>query len=311
MSTASNFDLSIAAWLDEEARDGAPERLIDATRRQLERTNQRRAIWPAWRLSPMNARLAVAAAAVVIAAVGVYLILPRANGPGFQSSPSPTLTPASPTPTVHEIPAGGPLDAGRYVLRPYMTTAPGLEVLFTVPDGWDVFGNWAPLSPKGTSAPAGSGLAFLSTGSIYSDPCHWSKDGAVTATVGDVAVGPTAADLANAIHAQTAYTSTVPVDVTIDGYTGKQLDVELPSDIDVATECDKEAGTSEGSYWMWTPLEADGNNVYAQGPGERRHISIVDVEGDRLILMHNDYAGTSDADVAAAQAVFDSIEINP
>ena len=99
--------------------------------------------------------------------------------------------------------------------------------------------------------------------------------------------------------------------MTIDGYSGKSLDVELPSDIDFATECDKEFGTSEGSYWMWTPLESDQNNVYAQGPGERRHISILDVESKRLILMHNDYNTTLAPDQDAAQAVFDSIEITP
>jgi hypothetical protein len=260
----------------------------------------------AWRLSPMNMRLVVAGAVIVIAVVGGYLILPREAGTST-AQPTPTSSP-SPTPKPNEVTGESVLPAGRYVLRPYKTTAPNLEIAFTLPDGWNVVGDFSP-GAGNPGPPAGSGFAFLSTNSLFSDPCHWNTTDADRATEGDVAVGPTAADLANAIAAQTAYTSTAPVDVSLGGYSGKRLDIQLPDEIDFATECDKELGSSTGTYWMWTPT-GDGNNLWAD-PGERRRLNIVDVDGLRLVIMAWDYAGTSEADKAAVQAVIDSIEITP
>ena len=58
------------------------ERLIEATRRQLERTNQRRVAVAGVEVTPMTTRLAVVAAAIVFAVVAGVLFLPRFSGPG-------------------------------------------------------------------------------------------------------------------------------------------------------------------------------------------------------------------------------------
>jgi hypothetical protein len=316
MSNDSNRDLLIAAWLDEEARAGAPERLIDATRRELERTNQRRALWPAWRLSPMNMRFAVAAAVIVIAVVGGYLILPRVTSPGA-TEPTPTASPtASPTAqspatsTPREIPAdGGDLVAGTYVTRPYDTTAPELEIAFTVPANWGAATEWALVSGRSTTS-IGNAVGFLSASGVYSDPCRWDTEGTGLATRGDVAVGPTAADLANALADQTAYTSTAPVDTTLAGYTGKSMDLVLPSDVDFSS-CDVHSGETDGVYLIWGTPEAGLDNLYAQGPGEHRRLWILDVEGKRIIVFHIFDATETDANMAEAQAIVDSLEITP
>jgi len=306
MNVRSDRDLAITAWLVDEARDGAPERLVEATRRQLVRTNQRRSSWPAWRLSPMNMRIAVVAAVIVIAVVGGFLILPRSTGPGATTTPSstPTSVPASSTPAASS--ATGVL----HRLQPFDTTAPALTISATTPASWSEFPSWALISPRDTRAPSGSAIGLLSVKGLYSDPCHWDVDGTGFPHGGDVVVGPTVADLVTAFTAQTAYTSTAPIDVAVDGYFGKQLDVQLPSDVDFAS-CDSVVGKADGDYFLWGTPEASGNNLYAQGPGERRRLRILDVDGTRIVILHNFYAGTAQADLDEAQAVIDSISITP
>jgi hypothetical protein len=306
MNLRSDPDLAITAWLVDEARDGAPERLVESTRRELARTNQRRALWPAWRLNPMNVRIAVAAAAIVVAVAVGYLILPRSTGPSATPtpSPSPTSGPSSPAASTSSA------TPNPHRLQPFDTTAPALTISATTPASWTEFPSWALISPRDTKAPNGSAIGFLSVKGLYSDPCHWDVDGTRFPSGGDVVVGPTVADLVTAFASQTAYTSTAPIDVSVDGYLGKQLDVQLPSDVDFAT-CDKLADKPDGDYFLWGTPEASGNNLYAQGPGERRRLRILDVDGTRIVVLNNFYAGTAQADLDEAQAVIDSISITP
>jgi hypothetical protein len=42
-------------------------------------------------------------------------------------------------------------------------------------------------------------------------------------------------DLVNAIHAQTAYVSSSPRPITVAGYTGRQIDVQVPTSVDPTT----------------------------------------------------------------------------
>ena len=98
MSDHLDPDRSIARWLVAEAPDRAPERLLEASRAQVSSTAQRRSLRPVRRIQAMNsyAKLAIAAAAVLVVAVaGINL------GPGLNtisSEASPTSSPlASPT----------------------------------------------------------------------------------------------------------------------------------------------------------------------------------------------------------------------
>ena len=310
MNVRSDPDLAITAWLVDEARDGASERLIDATRRHLEHTNQRRVIWPAWRQSPMNMRIAVAAAAIVVAVVGGFLLLPRTNGPGVLVSPAPTTSP-TPTGTPVAVLADAVLQPGRYSFRPFETNAPALRVNFTVPSGWGSFGGFALISPRGSTEPSGSGIGFLAASTVFSDPCHWDTNGTGgNPHVGDIAIGPSVDDLATALASQTAYTSTAPADTVLDGYPGKKMEIHSP-DIDFRATCDKLTGTSFGTFWLWATNESCNCNIYVQGPGERRTLRILDVDGQRIVVFHNYFDGTSEADRAEAQAIIDSITIEP
>jgi MFS superfamily sulfate permease-like transporter len=100
-------DLPIAAWLQGEAPDRAPERLLTASRDRIRMTQQRRAWWPARRVPTMNGalKLAIAAVAVVVVAVVGFNLLPRQSGiggpgpsPSAVPSPNPSAVP-SPTPS--------------------------------------------------------------------------------------------------------------------------------------------------------------------------------------------------------------------
>ena len=54
----------------------------------------------------------------------------------------------------------------------------------------------------------------------------------------------------------------------------------------------------------------DGHH-YAQGPGQRWHMWVLDVGGVRVLVETNDFAGTSAQRLAEEQAMIDSLEINP
>ena len=320
MSVRPNPDHTIAGWLRDEAVAGAPDRLIEAVRAELESTNQRRPWGPAWRVREMNTALryaiSAAAAVAVVAVVGVFLF-PRPTGvgtiPSTGASASPSIPGAvapsvSPTTTAFRE---GSLTAGRYVVYPYDTTAPSLAITLTVPDGWSGFANWGLISPKGPEAPNGIAIGLLSASELFSDPCHWDIKGDRTfPQPGDVAVGPKAVDLANAIDRQFGASSTAPAAVSLAGFPGYRLDVQLP-DVNFATACDKASGQTEGSYFVWSTREASGNDLFAQGPAQRWHLWILDVAGKRIIVVMDDFAGTSAEDRAAAQAIVDSISIQP
>jgi hypothetical protein len=313
-------DQELSLILDRWFADGPaemPDRVIDVVAAGIARQRQR----PAWRLHPRyaqmssNVKILAAIAAVMVVAVIGYNLLPGTSG-GI-GGPAPTATPtAAPTPTPSVAPSAAPVDpvmpegsllAGSYQTNPF-TSTPGLTVGFIAPAGWEGFQNWAILGPNGTGAPDGIGLGLLIGSGIFSDPCHWDAlgDGSWPQS-GDIAAGPTVDDLVSALHANTAYTSSTPVDITIDGYHGKQLDLQQPSDVDLST-CDKPTGDASGRYFVFGG--SDGG-LYSQGPGNRWHLRILDVAGTRVIVSVGDYAGTPAADRAAAQAIVDSMTFTP
>ena len=76
MSTDRDTTRIVRSWL--EGVTALPDRVLDAVLDQLPATPQRRPWWPAWRFAQMNtyAKLAIAAAAVVVLALVGYSLLP-------------------------------------------------------------------------------------------------------------------------------------------------------------------------------------------------------------------------------------------
>jgi hypothetical protein len=306
MSADRDVNRIVRSWL-EEGVTSLPDRVLDTVLDQLPATPQRRAPWPVRRLLDMNipSRIAVAAAVVIaLAAIGA-LAIPKGGGvagPQPTSSPRPTATPIA-------LPSDGPLAAASYVTSPFVSpdsaeacmTPPqsgcvetsaddSIRITFTVPDGWEPdpihYGIW--LAGNGNRAPDGASLFFERGGWLYSDPCHSSPPPTIR-------VGPSADDFANALANDRALTTTAPVAVTLSGYSGKSMDLQIPSDISACTD----------NYWPWEP------GFYAQGPSQRWHLWILDVSGTRVVILTTDYAGTSAANRTALQAIVDSIQIQP
>lgn len=197
------------------------------------------------------------------------------------------------------------LTGGRYLFGPFGDER-SLTVVATGPNGWVGYPSWAMDGPEPVraDAPNGIGISFFTANGLYSDPCHWDVAGTGQANVGDVAVGPSVDDLVAAVRANTWYASSVATPVTIDGYAGQALDLQLPDD--PFTSCDKEPGDSGGHAFVFS-----GPGLYAQGPANRWHLEVLDVEGTRFIAVMLSYAGTSKADLDLARNILQTLDINP
>jgi hypothetical protein len=197
------------------------------------------------------------------------------------------------------------LKGGRYLFGPFGDT-PTVNILATGPDGWVGYPSWAMDGPEPVraDAPAGIGISFFTANGLYSDPCHWDVRGTGDAgTPGDVKVGPTVDDLVAALRANTFYTSTVATPVTIDGYAGKELEIQLPDD--PYNKCDKDDPLDPGGH----EFVFSGPGLYAQGPANRWHLYILDVEGNRLIAVILSYAKTPRTDLDLARNIIETLDI--
>ena len=242
-------------------------------------------------------RFGMAAVVVVLAVIlGInFLSSPNVGNPEPVATPTatPTSTPI-PLPTTDQD-----LEAGTYVSHPFYSEPEpysSIEFTFELPDGWRVFEGGAILTPVGAGFAPPDGIAILTAvpHGLFSDPCNADYSPGNT----DVTTGTTAEDLANAFAAQTAYDSTAPTDVTLGRYSGKEMDLLMPTDV-AFSSC------NEGGFFIW-----DGS-IYAQGPGNVWHLWILDVEDERIVIFIQDFPGTPEALQAEARDIVESIQIQP
>jgi hypothetical protein len=308
MTTRQELDRSISAWLEAEAPRRAPDDVLEASRDRIRNTRQRRFWWPARRSFDMNnfAKVLFATAAVVAVAVVAINLLPG-TGSGTGSVPaSPSMSPTqepsmSPTPeptaslVTHALTPFGPGGFDDQDPR-----AASITFTFDAPAGWEPFGlagsDPGPGEALGVwidtnGAPDGATLAFYRGSGLFSDPCLTEEEADAEA---DVPVGPTVDDLVTALVDHPSLDVTSPGDVTLAGYSGKYLDLQVPDDISACA--------------TYKPMDV---HIYAQGPGQRWHMWVLDVGGVRVLVETNDYAGTSAQRLAEEQAMIDSLEINP
>jgi hypothetical protein len=311
MTAPRDTDRLIRAFL-EEGRDELPDRAFDAVRARIDQTRQGVVIGP-WREEQMSryAMFALAAAAVVLIAVIGIQFLPRGGGIGSQ--PTPTATPtAAPTPTASPtaVPTASPtpvadpagrLTAGTYVAHPFGPPNRAMSFTFSVPSGsWEVHGDAGQtlgLAKYGSSD--GLGMGFLRVSSLNGDPCNW------LGTADDVAIGPTVDDLVSALPNETEYDTSEPSDVTLGGYSGKQVAVTMPTS-PFSSGRPNAPGCDEQVFRIWN---AEGFDIYAQGPEHRWTMWILDVEGQRVVVMKGEFANSDVGLSAELQSIVDSIVI--
>ena len=292
MSTDRDVTRIVRSWLDEGVT-ALPDRVLDLVLDQVPATPQRRAGWLARRFPPMNnniVRVALVAAVMVVAVIVGANLLPRQNvGP----SPTPTATPvptASQSPRHLSVNQRGALEPGTWVAGdPF-----GLRVTFTVPAGWlgSIRGSY--LVELGWGDKPG-GISFSIFDEVSADPCH-SEGGYL-----DPPPGPSVNDLATALANVPGIDVTDLSDVSVDGYSGTQLTMSAPDSFAGCT-------LSSDGYVIWQlPLGA----THSMTPGERDRVWILDVAGERLVIVVPEAPGYTDEQRAEVQAVFDSIRIEP
>lgn len=265
-------------------------------------------------------RALVVVGVIALLVFGIRFLI---GGPLIGSGPSPspvlvpsptvasTTTAAAPTATVVPSPSASPivlpsgdqglrpLDPGTYIARPFTQAAGTTSFILTIPEGWqgDAFGV-SPVTGDQYGPPTGMALLFNRPNYLEADPCHWMGSD------NDIALGPTVDDLVDALVAHPSYATTTPTAVTLGGYQGTRLDVQMPGALDVDfSTCDE-----AGQYRIWS---SDGADIYAQGPGTVWHLWLLDVDGERVDVMVMDYPGTPAGDRAEIQLIVDSIRIQP
>jgi hypothetical protein len=283
--TDNEFDRTARAWL-EDGPNLMSDRALQFALDEIHATRQRRAFWPARGRSRTFTmiRLVAAAGAILLAVVG-FGVLSSGGRPG--PTPSPTASPMALTMDVV-----GPLRPGTYVTAdPFLA-----RVTFTVPAGWEGIMGGPYLVDLGKAAQPGA-VSFQIFDTVYADPCDFSKGPL------DPLPGPSVDDLATALAGLPRLDVSVPTDVTIDGYRGKQLTLTAPSDM---TGC---ALSPDGNLLLWElPLGAR----VGMTSGEVDRVWILDVDGQRLVIDAPQEAGAlDDASKVEVQAVLDSIRIAP
>lgn len=319
MTAPRDPDRLIRAFLA-EGQTELPDRTYDAVRDHIDRIRQGSVVGRS-KAPRMNgiARLAIAAAAVVVVAVLGISLVPSfgiVGGPPASRLPSPSTSPSlsqAATSSPKLFPLSGEIDPGRYylpwppgsghVVDPSITVEPGIYL--AMPAGWFV-------------AAAGTDSAPFAGKTVTRHPLYLPSPTLtltlahdVTQVVADVCVdgfqvdyvevGPTVEDLTAALANQVGIERSGPTNVTLGGYPAKRFVLTLPS--------------SEGPYCpgpegkqIWADATTmDGLWILQDGTAT---IYVVDVNGDRLVITSLDRGSPAD-DLAQLEAIVGSIHVEP
>ena len=248
----------VRSWLKDGA-DRIPDRVLDAVEARLPATHQRRASARSSMmtlLSRRSVRYGVAAAVVVGASVlGVASFLPRDIGTApTPGSIAPTPDSIGPTPEPRVLPRGGTeLAPGSYTLQGFPA-----RIVFDVPSGFTPCSQSVAeqgICPAGEGARAPT-VDFLLLENVVEQPCSDTLRDPPTDSVDDIVA---------AILSLEAFEATPPVDVSIDGFIGKELVVTAPDGIGCELHTwatsQRTNGVGRGEVNELTILEIDGAQV--------------------------------------------------
>jgi hypothetical protein len=143
-----------------------------------------------------------------------------------------------------------------------------VKIAFDVPDGFSACVGGPTEQGTCSDLAGGGGITFLIVENVVADPCGDA--------LAEPPVGPSVDDLVGAISNLDGFTATKPIDVKVDGYKGKQIEVTAPS-----------SPTCGLNTW------ATADRTNSVGPGESNVLQIVDVDGARVLIAEA-YSGTTD-----------------
>ena len=299
MDTERDVTRIVRSWLRTDEHESAG-RVLDDVLGRLDTTPQRRSRWPARRITDMNtyAKLAIAAAAVLVVAVVGFNLLPASGGVGGAPAatplptlaptptPAPTATPA-PTPVAFAFPPDGPLAIGRHDFT--INSVPfSLELKA---DDWLSNGSFGiDKGVPGQLTGDGAGFIFWAdppTG-VFSDPCA----NTVSPPAGSLA--DLAADVASIPGTDIVEP---PTDVIVGGYPAKHIVITIREDI----------GCPANTFYLWYGTEP-GNARYASEVGSTIRVWAIDVDGKIVWIDGETYNGAGPKPGREIQQVIDSIQ---
>jgi hypothetical protein len=242
---------------------------------------------------------------------------------GSSTTPEPTVTSAiasttaPPTSTseigstttiqnIGDLPNFAPLEAKTYYIDSDDDASTPLRVMYTIPEeGWLMWiGTFKPEDAVGEGRYVGVSITTVSN--IMVDAC-------VDQRPADPPIGPTVDDLAAALAALPPFQVTKPpTDVTINGYSGKHLELTVPDDLPYEfrsgggywTDC----GRGELRSWIGTKSF---DYFYGYGPGQIEEFWILDVDGTRLMIQAMWFPESPPQDITEMRTILDSIRIEP
>ena len=195
-------------------------------------------------------------------------------------------------PSSDPLPAGNPipqiLDGARLAPGPHELSLAGLQITFSIPEGWRGTDRGVVDSDLGADAPGGAALSFWTVTNVYTDPCRWRESAARPP------VGASVNDLVQALARQHRHPSGQRLKIDVDGHDGTEIRLTVPDNIDIDT-------CSNDEFHTWQSLEGD---RYQQGPGQIDQLFIVSVEGTRLVIDASYFPDTSQQ---VRSALFDMV----
>lgn len=235
-------------------------------------------------------------------------------GSGLIRLPSLVIVNPSPIPTPSEspletaipfVPRPGTLESGTYrMLGPSSgaeSTGWPSAVIVTVPSGWYAQSEARGAGLLGGRYPSGNATAelnFGSVGNVLGDPCSSGGSG------GNIVqpIGPSVEDLVSALKSLPVLEISEPVDVTLDGFSAKRMEIAHPVG---------EAGCAYLELWLTPPARGESWSVRSR-EGWRTTLWILDVQGLRFVVIasYDQRANVPDL-VAEMQQMVDSIDIQP
>jgi hypothetical protein len=197
---------------------------------------------------------------------------------------------------IPRLPEGEPLEPGTYAL-----ILAQFRITLTVPAGWEGWTYGVTPTREGPEPPTGRGIGFWIVDNIYADPRRWDRG------LLDPPPEPSADALAAALKAQWGRYATLPATGELNGSTAIEMDLTVPPDVRFS-DCAQDRGKGRGYYLYWP--QRGGGGRYAQGPGQREHLWILEAGGARLVVGVSYFPATSPADRDELWDIAQSVQVS-